>query len=101
MRTPRGWLDPYWKQRKYPSCWFCGKPLTQRPGRGRPRKTCSDRCRQADRRAQLRYVREEMDALVAGEHVAFTAVRFYGDWRHRAALRDKLETPTADAAALL
>lgn len=101
MARSETWYDPYWKQRKYPYCIYCSKPITQSPGVGRPRKTCSDRCRQADRRAQQRYVRDEMNAVIDGSHDRFVTVRFYGDWRrgqaYRDVMRDKAEL---EAAAL-
>lgn len=39
---------------KYPACTWCGKPLEQGPGAGRPRRYCRRSCRQRDFEARKR-----------------------------------------------
>jgi hypothetical protein len=50
------------------TCPRCGAPVPQRPGRGRPRRWCSARCRKAEtaRRARQRW-REQRVAELTGE----------------------------------
>jgi hypothetical protein len=53
---------------KYPACAWCGKPIDQGPGAGRPRRYCRRSCRQRDFEARKR-ARElglaESDLIVA------------------------------------
>lgn len=94
MPIRKNWLDPQWKQRDHPHCLYCAKPMTQRRGRGRPRKTCSDRCRQAESRAQNQYARAALDARVGGRAAEFAHSRWWGDWRRGLVERELFGTDT-------
>ena len=56
----------------YSYCVMCGTPITARPGRGRPRETCSQGCRQA-RSAQGRLV-PSIASYVEALHLAWRRV---------------------------
>ena len=61
---------------EYPGCIVCGDPLV-RKRTGRPRRFCSDACRQRDYREYGKWIEATVDAALANEPEPAQ------DWRYK------------------